>query len=68
MPVIKSGSDSALGQTLFPKMEELVPRFRKEPQMLESHDGLSSQRAAAIFFALVAAVSAISTAIAPAIL
>ena len=36
--------------------------------MFESNGGISSQRAAAIFFAFVAAVSAISTAVAPAIM
>jgi hypothetical protein len=34
---------------------------------LESLDGVSSRRAAAIFFALVASVSAISSAIGPAL-
>jgi hypothetical protein len=36
--------------------------------MFDHHDELSSQRAAAIFFALVAAISAISTAVRPALL
>ncbi len=36
--------------------------------MFDSHASLSSQRVAAIFFAFVAAVSAISTAVAPAIM
>ena len=36
--------------------------------MFDSHDGLSSQRAAAIFFAFVSEVSAISTAVVPALM
>jgi hypothetical protein len=36
--------------------------------MHEFHDSLSSQRVAAIFFAFVAAISAISTAVAPALM
>jgi hypothetical protein len=57
-----------LGQALLPKTEELVRKTLKGTEMLNYNDGLSAHKMAAIFFAFVAAASAISTAVAPAFL
>jgi hypothetical protein len=57
-----------LAQALLPKAGEFVPEAMKETPMLEMDNSLRSRRILTLFFALLSGISAISTAVVPAIL
>jgi hypothetical protein len=57
-----------LAQALLPKAGELVPNPKEEKTMLDMNHSLRSRRILTLFFALLSGISAVSTAVVPAIL
>jgi hypothetical protein len=68
MNFIKFGTESGPGQALLPGMKALVPIDEREREMIDESNKIEAHRVAAILFAIFAGVSAVSTAVAPAIL
>jgi hypothetical protein len=68
MPTIKSGEFRTLGQALLPKTETLVSINEREREMIDFNNELRAHRIVTLIFAALAGISAISTAVAPAIL
>ena len=68
MRAIKSGDGSELGAKHCFEAPELSPQPVQENEMFEFDDALRSRRIVTLFFALVAGISAVSTALVPAIL
>jgi hypothetical protein len=66
--VLKSGSGFHLGAGIASSSRELAPDKPKGNEMLDASDSLRSRRILTLFFAFLSAASAVSTAVAPAIL
>ena len=63
----KSGNVIWPGKAMLSRAEELVPEQRKGTTMIRSQSELKSRHAVVMFFALLSGVSAVATAVLPAV-
>jgi len=67
MTIIKSGDDSRPRGSMLPGTGKVVPAKSKGKHMFEVYSGLRSRRLLTLFFACLSGITAISTAVVPAL-